>query len=128
MRSFQEDTFRADFESKKYLHFFLITNFVAGAPAAAVCDRGVWKLSLWLWVHGLLQLKFQGLTALEHAGVLWSLIFSGCCYRKCEWRLRETKHRIKVNAFDFPQIICNPCGPVIIYTWLGRSNKSGTVM
>lgn len=44
-------------------------NFVDGAPAAAVCGRGVWKLGLWLWVHGLLWLKFQGLTALEHAGV-----------------------------------------------------------
>lgn len=58
---------------------------------------------------------------------LWPLIFSGCCYRKYEWHLRETKHRIKVNAFDFLQIIRNPCGPVIIYTWLGHSNKSETV-
>lgn len=59
---------------------------------------------------------------------LRSLIFSGCCYRKYEWHLRETKHRIKVNAFDFLQIICNPRGPVIIYTWLGHSNKSGAVV
>lgn len=58
---------------------------------------------------------------------LWSLVFSGCSFRKYEWHLRETKHRIKVNAFDLLQIICNPCGPVIIYTWLGHSNESKTV-
>lgn len=61
-----------------------------------------------------------------HRG-LCSLIFSGCCCTKYEWHLRETKHHIKVNAFDFLQIICNPCGPVIIYTWLSHSNKSETV-
>lgn len=41
-----------------------------GATADAVCYRGgIWEMGLWFWLHGLLWLKFQRLTALLHAEV-----------------------------------------------------------
>lgn len=61
----------------KISYTFLIVNFVDGAVADAMYyGGGIWKMGLWLWLHGLLWLKFQRLTALLHAEVSdhWFLV------------------------------------------------------